>query len=193
MTKMKPRIAVLLVAIAMGFGLGCASRVVTVGALDVAPRPPLPRQGGRLTLALAPGTPDAIGIQVRGFPRVEVRAFRTTLRRAFERAFAPSLASAGAPVSHAILQIEVTDISFVTEREARAWPSDGDRTFGAEIVLTHGTVAHPPKAKGHGLGLAIARSLARAHGGDITVAPRGDGQGTRATLILPVREDESDA
>jgi len=50
------------------------------------------------------------------------------------------------------------------------------------------------KARGHGLGLAIARSLARAHGGDITVAPRGEGPGTRATLVLPVRpEEERDA
>ena len=38
--------------------------------------------------------------------------------------------------------------------------------------------------KGHGLGLAIARSLARAHQGDVTVATRSDGAGTRAILLL---------
>jgi len=37
---------------------------------------------------------------------------------------------------------------------------------------------------GAGLGLAIARNLARAHGGDVTLKNRPDG-GLRATLILP--------
>jgi len=37
---------------------------------------------------------------------------------------------------------------------------------------------------GAGLGLAIARNLARAHGGDVTLANRPEG-GLRATLTLP--------
>ena len=37
---------------------------------------------------------------------------------------------------------------------------------------------------GTGLGLAIARNLARAHGGDVTLANRPTG-GLRATLLLP--------
>jgi len=43
------------------------------------------------------------------------------------------------------------------------------------------------KDKGSGLGLAVSRRIARAHGGDLTVADRTDGRGCEATLSLPRR------
>ena len=47
------------------------------------------------------------------------------------------------------------------------------------------------RPRGHGLGLAIARTLARAHDGDVVVTARGDGPGTRATLWLPLCRDKT--
>ncbi len=42
-------------------------------------------------------------------------------------------------------------------------------------------------ATGSGIGLTIARNIARAHGGDVTAASAGPGQGAAFTLTLPLR------
>lgn len=44
------------------------------------------------------------------------------------------------------------------------------------------------KRKGMGLGLAISRSIAQSHGGDLTVDPGGNGRGARFELSLPLGE-----
>jgi hypothetical protein len=127
---------------------GCAHRVVTVGALDVSPAVTLPAQGRHLSLDLAPVTPDAIRFATRGFPVVEVSAFRTTLRRAFERAFAPSLAGQTPGPADATLLLEVTELAFVSSKVAPPMRDEARRAAaaaGAEIVLVHGSSGHPPQ------------------------------------------------
>ncbi|MDJ0933463.1 MAG: ATP-binding protein [Breoghania sp.] len=42
------------------------------------------------------------------------------------------------------------------------------------------------KKKGLGLGLAISKSIAQSHGGDLSVDPGGDGSGAIFTLKLPL-------
>jgi len=41
------------------------------------------------------------------------------------------------------------------------------------------------KPAGSGVGLALAQQIARAHGGEITLVNREDGEGARATIRLP--------
>jgi histidine kinase len=58
---------------------------------------------------------------------------------------------------------------------------DLERVF-ERFYRVHG-VDRPPG--GSGIGLAIARAVARAHGGDLVAASEGPGRGTTFTLRLP--------
>lgn len=47
------------------------------------------------------------------------------------------------------------------------------------------------KRSGMGLGLAISRTIAQNHGGDLSVDPGGDGRGARFVVRLPMRPPET--
>jgi signal transduction histidine kinase len=61
-------------------------------------------------------------------------------------------------------------------------PADLDRVFEP---FFRGERSRNRETGGVGLGLAIARNIVRAHGGDITMANRSEG-GVRATVMIPV-------
>jgi signal transduction histidine kinase len=60
-------------------------------------------------------------------------------------------------------------------------PADTERVF--ERFYRAG--GQPRRSIGSGVGLTIARSIARAHGGDLTATSRGLGHGAAFTLTLP--------
>lgn len=70
----------------------------------------------------------------------------------------------------------------VTDTGIGLAPGDEDRVF--ERFFRVDSRRH---AGGSGVGLTIARSIARAHGGDLTAASSGLGKGSTFRLVLPAR------
>jgi signal transduction histidine kinase len=60
--------------------------------------------------------------------------------------------------------------------------ADLDRIFGCHVQVTGGTECG---REGLGVGLYLAREVARAHGGDLWAESRGRGQGSSFVLALP--------
>ena len=81
--------------------------------------------------------------------------------------------------------------------DAMAWIDVTDTGSGISIgELEHifdrfyrgpstGTATGRPARAGRGIGLTIARSLARAHGGDVTASSEGPGTGATFRLTIP--------
>ncbi|WP_375138185.1 ATP-binding protein [Stutzerimonas azotifigens] len=78
---------------------------------------------------------------------------------------------------------------------ARIRVSDDGRGIDPEhltpIFEKFAQVAPTYQSTGLGIGLALARGLARLHGGDIEASSAGLGQGSQFTVHLPVREEQA--
>jgi nitrogen fixation/metabolism regulation signal transduction histidine kinase len=86
-----------------------------------------------------------------------------------------SLANGAHPVS---LSWAVTDASVQIVIE--------DRGLGIANPENLFVPFYTTKSTGSGIGLALAQQIARAHGGEISLTNRGDGEGARATVLLPL-------
>ena len=73
----------------------------------------------------------------------------------------------------------------VTDTGRGIAPADMERIFERFERVPSGDEQRSPDRAGSGIGLTIARSLARAHGGDLTATSGGVGRGTTMTLALP--------
>jgi signal transduction histidine kinase len=74
----------------------------------------------------------------------------------------------------------------VTDTGRGIAPADLERIFERFERVPGSDERRNPDRAGSGIGLTIARSLARAHGGELTAASGGIGRGTTMTLSLPV-------
>jgi signal transduction histidine kinase len=121
----------------------------------------------------------AVGLDL--LPRMEVKIDRTKVRQVLHNLVTNAVryTPAGSPI----------DIGMVrTASEAEVWIGDhgpGIPSANAETVFSKFT-SLAGSGKGPGLGLYIARSIARAHGGDVTLTAQASG-GARFTLRLPAR------
>ena len=118
----------------------------------------------------------SIGVQARAPVEVSCddRKVRQILMNLLQNALEAS--SSGCRV---ILQVEAEDDEWAAIRVL-------DRGPGLSEEVVDGLFAPgvTDKAKGSGLGLTVARALARQHGGELTVKNR-DGGGCEAELRLP--------
>jgi two-component system sensor histidine kinase HydH len=115
----------------------------------------------------------ALGVRGNGRARCDPRKVKQVLINLVQNALDAS------PSGEAV-EIEVQDGAetarlAVLDRGAGLDPSLGGRVFEPGVTS---------KAAGSGLGLTVARAIARQHGGDLRLAPR-DGGGLRAELTLP--------
>ena len=103
------------------------------------------------------------------------------LRQAFDNlltnAVIHSRSGAGADVVVAAEQREASVLVSVSDSGVGIAPEHHERIFDAGVHLD-------PDASGSGLGLAVARTIAEAHGGTLTVRS-SPGEGASFTLTLP--------
>jgi signal transduction histidine kinase len=155
---------------------------------------------GRLELQLAPvdiaalarsvvsGFQPAAGeadlqLVARGADEVVATADRDRLGQVLANLIgnAVTYTPAGGRVVVDVTSDEVACTVAITDTGIGLRPDDLDRIFD-RFYRVEG-VERPPG--GSGIGLGIARAIARAHGGDVTAASDGPGRGATFTLLVP--------
>jgi two-component system, NtrC family, nitrogen regulation sensor histidine kinase NtrY len=118
-------------------------------------------------------------VELEAGPVVELNADPDQLEQMFINLLAnavdASLANGAHPV-HAAWHMAERDLLVTIE----------DRGMGIANVENLFVPFYTTKPTGSGVGLALAQQIARAHGGEITLANREDGDGARATVRLPM-------
>jgi signal transduction histidine kinase len=112
----------------------------------------------------------------------------TSLRRAVRNLVENAVAYGGG--AHIALEWDRQDIKIIVEDDGPGVPAgDLDRIFEPFVRLE---TSRNRRTGGVGLGLSIARTIVRAHGGDILLANRQQG-GLQATIVLPRHDGTNEA
>jgi len=126
------------------------------------------------------GRVDRLAVKVAGEDAVRIDADEGKVRQIvlnlLGNAIDAARAADGAAIEVAVSHRDGTGIVEVADRGAGI-PTEARARLFEPFFST--------KAAGHGLGLAIARTLARAHGGEVELADRPGG-GTVARVCLPI-------
>lgn len=112
--------------------------------------------------------------------RIRPNAFRRALRNIIENAIRYGDTAC---VSYAVRQSDL--LIFVDDNGPGIPAAELERVFDPFYRLEE---SRSLDTGGHGLGLSIARTIIRAHGGDISLANLDEG-GVRATIVIPLAGD----
>lgn len=149
----------------------CSLEDVVAGAVARVGR----ERRGQIRTALSPDVPVV---------RVDARATEEIVYQLLDNAVRYS--PAGAPVVVSAAADSDERVEVVVDDEGPGVPADEQARIFEKFQRGTGAIGG-----GLGMGLAIARGLAREHGGDITVASRPGGPGARFVLTLPIGDDEA--
>ncbi|MCX5254567.1 ATP-binding protein [Streptomyces canus] len=134
-----------------------------------------------VTLAVDAGTPVAAFCDPDRLSQVLVNLLGNALAACDRQGHvALSVRAEPSPAQHVIVRVMDDGIGIAEH--------DLERVFHRFERLEH--PGRPAAAGGSGIGLTIARGIARAHGGDITAESAGLGKGATITLHLP--QDQQD-
>lgn len=126
----------------------------------------------RLQVELDPGPPATL--------RADPDQLEQMLINLLANAVDASLANGSHPV-RATWSVVGSTLQFTIE----------DRGMGIANVENLFVPFYTTKQKGSGVGLALAQQVARAHGGEIQLANRKDGEGARAIVRLPMTQPQT--
>jgi signal transduction histidine kinase len=126
---------------------------------------------------LAVQTDITDGLKVQGDRDLLIQVLQNLFSNAIKYNLAKGWIQIRAGQTQTTLHVTITNASIDIEK------CDRDRIFDR---FHRGDPARTRKVEGIGLGLGLAREIARAHGGNLTLDSTSDGQ-TAFTLTLPIR------